>query len=116
MENELKNKKTKQILPNFLKKWWPKLPMWRKWLTIGFGVFLALFYAQYFGISYWYAHKHAKEPLQIGATFIPDYAREFELDPKETLGAMINDLGIRRFRLVSYWNNIEKVQGTYDFT
>lgn len=69
-----------------------------------------------YGVAQWYIWKHRNEPLRIGATFIPDYARHFELDPKETMDAMINDLGIRQFRLVSYWNNIEPEEGKYDFS
>lgn len=69
-----------------------------------------------YGISYWYLKKHQDEPLQIGTTFIPRYARHFGLDPKETMAASIDELGIKRFRLVSYWNDIEKVQGTYDYS
>jgi beta-galactosidase GanA len=29
--------------------------------------------------------------------------------------AMIDDLGVRQFRLVSYWDKIEPEKGTYDF-
>ncbi len=68
-----------------------------------------------YSIAQWYINKHKNEPLVIGATFIPNYARYFELDPKETLSAMINDLGIRDFRLVSYWSNGEPERDKYDF-
>jgi len=88
--------------------WWTKL-----WSSIVAVIVLIVLVA--FGISQWYIHKHSNEPLVIGATFIPRYARYFDLDPKETLGAMINDLGIRRFRLVSYWDEIETKPGQYDF-
>lgn len=69
-----------------------------------------------YGISYWYLAKHRNEPLQLGVTFIPRYARYFDLDPQETMQAIIDDLGVKRFRLVSYWDDIEKVQGVYDFS
>ena len=69
-----------------------------------------------YSVAQWYIAKHKNEPLNIGATFIPDYARYFELDPQQTMKAMINDLGIRRFRLVSYWDKIEPTPGTYDFS
>lgn len=69
-----------------------------------------------YGISYWYLDKHRDEPLQYGVTFIPRYARYFETDPQESMQAIIDDLGVKRFRLVSYWDDIEKNQGTYDFT
>ncbi len=69
-----------------------------------------------YGISQWYTFRHKDRPLVIGATFIPDYARYFNLDPKETMQAMIDDLGIKRFRLVSYWKNHEPADDKYDFT
>jgi hypothetical protein len=69
-----------------------------------------------FGISQYYVLKHRNQPLVFGATFVPNYARYFELDPKETLQAMIDDLGIRRFRLVSYWKIHEPQPDKYDFS
>ncbi len=69
-----------------------------------------------YGIAQWYIAKHSHEPLQMGATFIPDYAASFGLDPKDTLGAIIGDLGAKRVRLVSYWENGETIRGTYDFS
>jgi len=68
-----------------------------------------------YGLAQWYIYTQKDKPLTIGATFVPNYARYFDLEPKEVFDAMINDLGIKRFRLVSYWKDIEKVQGTYDF-
>ena len=68
-----------------------------------------------YGIAQWYIYKHRNDPLTIGATFIPDYAREFGLDPQQTMQAMITDLGIRQFRLVSYWDKTEPTEGSYDF-
>jgi hypothetical protein len=69
-----------------------------------------------YGIAKWYQISNRDEPVVFGATFVPNYARYFDLDPKETLGAMINDLGIKRFRLVSYWDVHEKQPGQYDFS
>ncbi len=77
---------------------------------------LALWVGVMYGVAQWYILRHSDEPVQLGVTFIPRYARYFDLDPKDTLGAMIHDLGVRRFRLVSYWDDIEKSQGQYDFT
>ncbi len=67
-------------------------------------------------MAHWYQQKHAKEPLVVGTTFIPRYARYFGLDPKETLHAIIYDLGIKKLRLTSYWKDIEPTPGTYNFS
>jgi len=69
-----------------------------------------------YGIAYWYQQKHKNDRLVVGTTFVANYARYFGLDPQQTLDAMINEVGFRQFRLVSYWDEIEKTPGTYDFT
>lgn len=69
-----------------------------------------------YGVARWYINKHAREPLVIGATFSPDYARSFGLDPKQTLDAIVHDLNIKRLRLVSYWDDGEPSPGKYNFS
>jgi hypothetical protein len=93
--------------------WW-KAAWWHKALAILLTIVLLLVATAY-GISYWYAQRHADQPLEIGVTFIPNYARQLEVDPQETMEAMIHDLGIRRFRLVSYWKDIEPTPGQFNF-
>ncbi len=69
-----------------------------------------------YGIARWYMAKHASEPFNMAATFIPDYAESFGLDKQQTMDAMINDLGIKHLRLVSYWENGEATRDVYDFS
>ena len=69
-----------------------------------------------YSVAQWYIQKHKNEPLTIGASFIPQYARYLGLEPKATMNAMIGDLGLRQFRLVSYWNIHEPEPGLYDFS
>lgn len=69
-----------------------------------------------YSVAQWYIYTHKDQPLVVGVTFIPSYARHFDLDEKETLRAMIDDLGIKQFRLVSYWNVGEPTPGDYDFS
>ena len=68
-----------------------------------------------FATARWYAERHKDEPLMMGASFVPNYARYLDLDPKETLDAIITDLGVDRVRLVSYWKDIEPTPGSYTF-
>lgn len=97
---------------------------WSWWKRRGLGlrivlVVLALWLiisAQAFAIASWYKLKHSQEPLSVGVTYIADYAEYFGLDRKETMLALRDDLGFKRFRLVSYWKNIEPVNGKYDFS
>jgi hypothetical protein len=69
-----------------------------------------------YGIARWYMGTQSGKPITFGASFVPGYARSFGLDPKETLHAMLYDLEIKQLRLVSYWSDMEREQGTYDFS
>lgn len=87
-----------------------------KRLSIAILLFLLLFGIINYAIAYWYQQKHKNDPLVIGTTFVAPYARYYGLDPKDTLSAMINDIGFTHFRLVSYWDEIETSPGKYDFS
>lgn len=69
-----------------------------------------------YSVSRWYVASSATKPLTIGVSFVPDYARSLDLNAEETMDALIDDLGVRQFRLVSYWNKHEPEQGEYDFS
>lgn len=105
----------------FWQKFWWDFTHWttkhKFWQRLGLGIlaFVVLSFGTMYGIAQWYINKHKNTPLVVGATFIPDYARYFDLDPKETMAAIIDDLGIERIRLVSYWDIIEANEGTYNF-
>lgn len=69
-----------------------------------------------YGVARWYQHTQADKPYSLGVTFISGYAGSFGLDSHETYLAILDDLGVRQLRLVSYWDVIEPTQGDYDFT
>lgn len=96
------------------KHWYERRSFWQKVGIILLSIVIVLTGIMY-GISRWYVTRHADEPLTIGATFIPAYAEWYGLDPKNTMQAAIDDLGIRRFRLVSYWNRIEPEPDQYNW-
>lgn len=87
---------------------------WRKVTAIMMVTVLVIIGIMY-GIARWYIAEHANEPIVFGATFIPSYARFYDLDPKETMAALVDDLIIKRLRLVSYWNEGEPQPGKYTF-
>lgn len=53
--------------------------------------------------------------VAFGATFSKSYTESFGLDWKEVYIASLDDLGLRRFRIPAYWNQIEPAQGKFDF-
>ena len=89
--------------------------LWRKILLV-LAIIAILFTSASYGVAQWYIHKHADEPLTLGTSFIADYAESFGLDPQQTLKAILGDLQIKQVRLVSYWEDIEKSPGVYDFS
>ncbi|MGB4967083.1 MAG: hypothetical protein WBO35_02670 [Candidatus Saccharimonadales bacterium] len=88
------------------------------WKRIGLAALatLMLFSAMSYGTALWYQHSQKGKPYEMGVTFIPAYASSLGVEPHETLDALVRDLGIRQFRLVSYWNQIETSPGHYDFS
>src|SRR3990167_7300395 len=97
-----------------VKRYWQKSLFHR--LLMCFFAFLIIFAALNYAVAQWYIARHAKEPLVYGVTFVPDYARYYDLDPREVLNALIHDLRLKQIRLVSYWDDIESSPGNYDFT
>lgn len=60
--------------------------------------------------------KRIIDPAQYGVSFSVKQCRNFGLDSEETLDWLLREAGFRRFRLMSYWNEIEKSPGDFDFT
>lgn len=63
----------------------------------------------------WYNHKHAHDPYLPGVSYSDKYARELGIDPRAGYLALLNDVKVRRFRLMSYWDEMEPQPGKYDF-
>lgn len=97
-----------------VKRFW-KRGWWQK-IVVVFASVVILFAGTMYGVAEWYINTNDHKPLQMGATFIPSYAEELGLDPKQTMDSMINELGVKHFRLVSYWDKMEPVQDQYDFS
>lgn len=53
---------------------------------------------------------------QFGVTFTPGQAESFGLDWHKTYTALLDDLGVRRFRLVAYWDEIQPTRDRMDFS
>jgi hypothetical protein len=83
-----------------------------------FCVFLAILIilvGAMYGIAQWYIYSQRNQPLNMGVTFIPDYAQSLGVNPEQTMDALIN-IGVKQFRLVSYWNDTEPEPNQYDFS
>jgi len=87
---------------------------WKRFV-ISLAGFMVFFMALSYGVARWYQHTQAGKPYSLGVTYIDGYARSFGLNPHETYLAILNDLGVKQLRLVSYWDVIEPSQGNYNF-
>lgn len=67
-----------------------------------------------YGIARWYIYVESKTPLQLGVSFSPTYAQSLGLNPKQTMKALIS-IGVKQFRLDSYWSEMEPSPGQYNF-
>jgi hypothetical protein len=56
------------------------------------------------------------EKVEWGLTFSKRPIVDFEMDWKEVLLAILDELKVKKIRLVVYWNEIEKEDGKYDFS
>lgn len=97
-----------------VKRYWKR--GWSQKVLVIIAALVLLFTGTVYGIAQWYINTNDHKPLKLGATFIPSYAESFGLDPKQTMDVMISELGVKHFRLVSYWNQLEPAQDQYDFT
>ncbi len=55
-------------------------------------------------------------PKTYGVTWSIDNAEYLGIDPYQGLTATLDDLGVRHIRLPTYWNRLEKKQGTFDWS
>jgi hypothetical protein len=87
---------------------------WHKVVSV-LVVIIAVLVGSMYGIAQWYIHTEASKPLQLGVSFIPDYASSLGVDPQATMNALLN-IGVKNFRLVSYWSDGEPTKGQYNFS
>lgn len=96
-------KKQRNIKPN---RWW-------HWLLIALAFLVSLIYTA----PLWnpVVFPPVKDPV-IGASFSEKRARELGLDWQANFTALLDDMHITTFRLMSYWDEHEKERSVYDFS
>lgn len=53
--------------------------------------------------------------IEHGVTFSAPYAASLGLEWQQAYTAILDELGVKQLRLMAYWNEIEPIQGQYDF-
>lgn len=95
------------------KSYWRK-GWWQKLVSIVV-VIVVITVGSMYGIAQWYIQSEKSQPLNMGVSFIPDYAQSLGIDPQQTMDALLG-IGVKQFRLVSYWSDTEPSPGQYDFS
>src|SRR4051812_23480522 len=85
------------------RKWLPKTRCGKIQLSIVLTALVLL--GGMYGIARWYIWQEGNKPVVMGVSFIPDYATYLGVDPQQTMDALIKDVGVRHFRLTSYWSD-----------
>jgi hypothetical protein len=62
------------------------------------------------------AQKPKPERITYGFSFDVSYAQSLGLDPKEVYMALLDDLGVRHFRLSALWTIVEPEKNRFDFS
>lgn len=87
-------------------------------LVLRFVTSALLLIAVVVAIAWWQVRTVPDNPnVQFGVTFASKRAADlYGLDPRKLYLAILDDLGVRRLRLVAYWDQIEKERGVYDWS
>jgi hypothetical protein len=105
-KNNIKKKTFKAFLKRFLTS---------KWIKSSLIVFVILL-AIAFSLANSFQRKHTNDPLVFGVSFSTKFAKELGLDWKQAYLAIAKDLGIKKLRIMSYWDEYQISEDKYDFT
>ncbi len=66
-------------------------------------------------IPYGYRLRHADTPTTLGVSFSVKYAEELGIDWKRAMLALMDEVEVKNFRLMSYWDEGEPQDDKFDF-
>lgn len=64
----------------------------------------------------WSLNVKPARSINYGVTFSPPYASSLGFDWRKMYVDILDDLQVKNFRLVAYWNRVEPEEGKYDFS
>lgn len=106
------HKKIINYILHYPGNYWRK-SIWNK-IKMSIVILLLVVLGIMYGIARWYIYTESSIPLKLGVSFSPDYAESLGLNPQTTMKALLG-IGVRQFRINSYWNDIEPSPGQYNF-
>jgi len=69
----------------------------------------------FLGVLFLLTQREVPEKIQYGMSFNTLYARELNLDWRETYDAILDELGVRHLRLAAHWPMVEPIDDVYNF-
>lgn len=93
---------------------WKRIQELRKWQRILVYIISSLLAIALFNTLVDATFKPVKNP-NYGVSFSTKYAQELGLDWRKTYIALLDEMKLREFRLMSYWDLHEPMPGIYDF-
>ncbi len=101
------------LLKKYFLHYW-RTSLWQKFVVI-FLLFIFVIGIFMYSIGEYYIVQQSNQPITLGVSFIPDYASYLGLNSQQTMKALLK-IGVRDFRLTSYWTDIEPTKGHYNFS
>jgi hypothetical protein len=89
-----------------------KLERWQRVLVYVFCVLTLLLTVHIIIEKSW---REVKNP-NYGVSFSVKYAKELGVDWQANFIALLDDMQIRNYRLMSYWDMVEPTRGTFNFS
>ncbi len=84
----------------------------KRWFIALAALLAAVFiYLIFVGISYRLSHRN--DPVKLGVSYSTKYAAELDINYREGFSALIDDMGVENFRLMSYWDLHEPENNQY---
>lgn len=87
-----------------------------KFKTVQKLMIVVLFVLLFPMILYLYLSPMKKEKVSYGLNFSNKYASELNQDWKSTFDYMVNNMPTKKYRLVVYWDEVQKDQNIYDYS
>ncbi|MCK4592239.1 beta-galactosidase [Candidatus Parcubacteria bacterium] len=78
-------------------------------------IFIIFVLIAVFMSAIYFVYVPRREDVKYGVTFSKPFAEHLGLDWQETYLALLDDAGVKRARLPSYWTEIEAERGSYSF-
>ncbi len=103
-----------QKVVRWLKQRWSKGGRWSKLFFVGVALGAIAFVLMVL-LAWGYRFSQRDIPVSYGVSFSLKYAEELGVDWKANFTALLDDLQIRHYRLMSYWEYHEPENGRYDF-